>query len=159
MFFCYLLQLHSKFIKLSRMIFNDILPHVPGLFPVRGLRPLWNRLAPAPVPMPVPSEPQPWVFVQHQPEQQHQQGPPPDVPMQPAMQPPMQSPMQLPMQPPMRPPMQPPMQPPMYPPPPSVQTLQPSAPAPEAEVLQCPVCKALLPPSVNRDEHVNSHFE
>ena len=109
------------------MDYNDILPHVPGLFPVRGLRPLWNRFSPAPVPMPVPAEPQPWVFVQHHPEQQHQQVPPPEVPIQ------------LPT--------------------PPVQTLQPSAPAPEAEVLQCPVCKALLPPSVNRDEHVNGHFE
>ena len=42
---------------------------------------------------------------------------------------------------------------------PPVQPIQPSAPAPEPEVLQCPVCKALLPPSINRDEHVNSHFE
>ena len=111
------------------MMFIDILPYVSGLFPVRGLRPFFNRLSPAPgpCPMPVPGGPQPWVFVQHQPEQQHGQGPPPEVPIQP--------------------------------PTPPVQTVQPSAPAPEAEVLQCPVCKALLPPSVNRDEHVNSHFE
>ena len=112
---------------LSHLKLNDILPHAPGLFPVRGLRQFWNRASPAPVPMPVPGGPQPWVFVQHLPEQQHEQGPPPEVPVQP--------------------------------PTPLVQLQQPSAPAPEAEVPQCPVCKALLPPSVNRDEHVNSHFE
>jgi len=109
------------------MIFINILRHVSGLFPVRGFRPLWNRLSPAPGPMPVPGGPQPWVFVQHQPEQQHGQRPPPEVPIQP----------------------------PTFP----VPTPQPSAPEPEAEVPQCPVCKALLPPSVNRDEHVNGHFE
>lgn len=44
-----------------------------------------------------------------------------------------------------------PSQPPFSP----VQTQQPSAPLPA----ECPVCKALLPPSVNRDEHVNGHFD
>ena len=48
---------------------------------------------------------------------------------------------------------------PSQPQPVTVQPLQPSAPTPEPEVLQCPVCKALLPPSVDRDEHVNSHFD
>lgn len=133
MFLCYPLQLQLSLslrsMILCHMIFNDILSYVSGLFPVRGLRPFLNRLspAPAPAPMPVPVGPQPWVFVQHQPEQQHEQVPPPEVPIQPPF--------------------------------PPVQTLPPSAPAPEAEVPQCPVCKALLPPSVNRDEHVNGHFD
>lgn len=48
---------------------------------------------------------------------------------------------------------------PSQPQPVTVQPLQPSAPTPEPEVPQCPVCKALLPPSVDRDEHVNSHFD
>lgn len=42
---------------------------------------------------------------------------------------------------------------------PPLQPQQPSAPPDNEEVTQCPVCKALLPPSVNRDEHVNSHFD
>ena len=29
----------------------------------------------------------------------------------------------------------------------------------EPELPQCPVCNALLPRSVNMDEHVNEHFE
>jgi len=101
--------------------------HALGLFPVRGLRPFWHHVSPAPVPIPVPGGPQPWVYVQHPPEQQHMQGPPPEVPIQPLI--------------------------------PPVQTPEATAPAPEPEVPQCPVCKALLPPSVNRDEHVNGHFE
>ena len=29
----------------------------------------------------------------------------------------------------------------------------------EPELPQCPVCNALLPRNINRDEHVNGHFE
>ena len=93
---------------------------VPGYFPVRGIRPFWNRPPPAPVPMPVPGGHQPRVFVQHQPEQQRQQRPPAQA---------------------------------------SPRPRERSAPEPEVEVPQCPVCKALMPSSVNREEHVNSHFE
>ena len=48
---------------------------------------------------------------------------------------------------------------PSQPRPVTVQPLQPSALTPEPEVPQCPVCKARLPAYVDRDEHVNSHFD
>lgn len=48
---------------------------------------------------------------------------------------------------------------PVQPLPPEIQLLQPSAPVAQPEASQCPVCMALLPPSIDKDNHVNSHFE
>lgn len=138
---------------------------VPTIFPKRGpLLGIFGRPAP---PVPVPDNPQPWVFVQHQPEPRPQSSPVavppqvfPHVPPQVFPHVPPQVPPQYPNQYPTQMPIstsEPPL--PTSPPPSAPALTAASAPAVlESEVPQCPVCKALLPPSVNRDEHVNGHF-
>lgn len=138
-------------------------------FPKRGpLHEIISRLVPS---APVPGTPQPWVLVQHQPEPRPQSSPvavppqaSPHVPSQVPPQVPIPYPTQYPIQYPTQYPTQMPLSAsePQHPtsPPPSAPALT-AASAPsvlEPEVLQCPVCKALLPPSVDRDEHVNGHF-
>lgn len=133
----------------------------PTNFPKRGpLHEIISRLVPS---APVPGTPQPWVFVQHQPEPRPQSSPV-AVPPQASPHVPSQVPPQVPILYPTQYPTQMPLSAsePQHPtsPPPSAPALT-AASAPsvlEPEVPQCPVCKALLPPSVDRDEHVNGHF-
>ncbi|KAK2564841.1 Tax1-binding protein 1-like protein [Acropora cervicornis] len=47
----------------------------------------------------------------------------------------------------------------VQPPHPQVQLQQPHAPAGQQEIWECPVCTALLPPNVDKDQHVNGHFD
>lgn len=42
---------------------------------------------------------------------------------------------------------------------PPIQLQQPHTPAGQQEIWQCPVCTALLPPNVDKDQHVNGHFD